>query len=560
MVASMSKRTGIICFLLLAILFLLLNRAAYKGYFANDDFVTLSWTRNAPVAEFLKALLSPRFQPDNFRPSGHLLYRIEGSIFGFDFRKYVAASHVLHLLNVWLLWLLIRRLGAPPWPAAAACVFFALHMGIFDALWKPSYVFDVLCTTFCLLSFLCYARGRWILAFLCFWLAYKSKETAVMLPFALACYEYWMGKKRWKPLIPFFVASLSFGVQGLLLNPNHGNPYSFQFTPGALAQTSVYYAGQVFLVPYLGFALAAALILVNRRVRLGLAAMLLFFVPVLFLPGRIDTAYCYLPFCGLALALAGMAETLHPAVMAVLLLAWLPLDIHALRVQRSDKLAHDDDARVWVTRWNRYAAGRPAPPDIIMLCNAPLVFGNWGMEGAIRCTYRLARLDIRYDDRPTLPTDGARVAFLTWNGALHKLDIVEHTPSTRDASYIDATDRTPVWQLDRDWWGPDNGFRWIGPVATARLDRPAAASRFELRAIVSSTRLDKAGPTTVRISIGGRALEPRRLAAPGWQTLTWALPDGPAGATSVVIRTDPPFKPEGDRRILGIGVGAFGFR
>ena len=90
-----------------------------------------------------------------------------------------------HLLNVWLLWLVARRLGAPPFAAAAACLFFGLHMALFDDFWKPMYIFDVLCATFCLLSLWCYASERWVLSFAAFWLAYKSKELAVMLPAVL---------------------------------------------------------------------------------------------------------------------------------------------------------------------------------------------------------------------------------------------------------------------------------------------------------------------------------------------------------------------------------------
>jgi antibiotic biosynthesis monooxygenase (ABM) superfamily enzyme len=80
--------------------------------------------------------------------------------------------------------------GAKPFAAAAACVFFAPHPGYFEAVWKPAYIFDILCATFCLLSLLSYVRGRWIVSFLCFWLAYKGKELAVMLPFVLAAYEH----------------------------------------------------------------------------------------------------------------------------------------------------------------------------------------------------------------------------------------------------------------------------------------------------------------------------------------------------------------------------------
>src|ERR1039457_6955080 len=343
MVASMSKRAGVACFLLLGALFAIVNRGAYKGFFTDDDFDHLSWTRNASVPMVIQGLLTPRFQPNNFRPAGHFFYHEEESLFGFDFPKYVAALHLLHLLNVWLVWLLARRLGARPLPAAAACVFFALHMGFFDAVWKPAYIFDVLCATFSLLSILSYARGSWILSFISFWLAYKAKELAVMLPFVLACYEIWFGSRKWKPLIPFFLASFSFGLQRLLLNPNHDNDYSFRFTAGALAETGVFYAGRVFLVPYLGFALPIALWFArNRRVRFGLAAMLLFFIPMLFLPGRIDTAYCYLPFAAVAIAFAGMAETAPIAVLAVFFLLWLPLDLHELRLQRRGILARSE--------------------------------------------------------------------------------------------------------------------------------------------------------------------------------------------------------------------------
>jgi len=560
----MSKRNGLILFLLLVALFLIVNRAAYKGYFTDDDFEHLSWTRGSPAVDFLWGALSPRFQSNNFRPVGHFLYHAEGRWFGLRYAGYLVVLHAAHLLNVWLIWLLARRLGVKPLAAAAGCLFFALHMGFFEALWKPAYIFDVLCATFCLLSLLCYSRGRWLLSFLCFWLAYKAKEPAVMLPFVLGCYEIWFGQKRWKPLVPFFVASFSFGIQGLLMNPNRGqdNSYAFHFTLDALLQTSVFYASRVFLVPYLGFAVPiAAYFSRNRRVWFGVAAMAVFFVPMLFLPGRIETAYCYLPFACLAIAFAGIADVTPPAVVAIFFLLWLPLDLHELRLQRRDKLARDDDARNWVTAWNRFAAGSTAPPDVIIWSGEPTGFGAFGVVAAIKCTYRPgAVLDVRYSDRPTLPPGRMRVAFLTWDGALHTLEAIEHTPQTPDVSYIDATSGTPVWQLQKGWYGPENHFRWIAPDAVARLDRPATATRFEIRVLASATLLEKVGPVTVRILLDGRDQSPRRVAEAGWQTLAWDLPPAPPGPVSVTIHTEPPLHPEGDPRTLGIAVGAIGFR
>ena len=143
--------------------------------------------------------------------------------------------------------------------------------------------------------------------------------------------------------------------------------------------------------------------------------------------------------------------------------------------------------------------------------------------------------------------------------SLHKLDIAEHSPQTPDASFISTTSATPVWQLEKGWYGPENGFRWISPAAAARLERPEGAIRFQLRVFPNTTLLDKAGPVTVHVSIDGRELEPQRVTQAGWQTLEWPLPPAPAGPVEVSVRTEPPFQPSGDPRILGIPVGAFGF-
>src|SRR5882724_2098945 len=141
----MSKRSGLLLFVLLAALFLIANRRAYEGYFQDDEIDNLSWTPYAPVTEYLKAALTPRFQENNFRPVGHFYFHAAEHFFGLEFPKYVAVIHVFHLLNVWLVWLLSRRLGASVWAAGAGCVFFGFHMALFDAFWKPMYVFDVLC-------------------------------------------------------------------------------------------------------------------------------------------------------------------------------------------------------------------------------------------------------------------------------------------------------------------------------------------------------------------------------------------------------------------------------
>jgi hypothetical protein len=401
-------------FLALAAVFLLLNRAAYQGYFQDDELDNIGWAQFGSAAEYLKGIATPQFFANNFRPVGHFYFHEAALRFGLAFPKYVAVLHAAHLLNVWLLWLLLRRLGAREIAAGAACVFFALHMALFDAFWKPMYVFDVLCGTFCLLSLLCWVERRWVLSFFAFWLAYKSKEVAVMLPAALAVYELWMGKRQWKPLVPFFAASLSFGAQALWANPHRDDDYTFRFTAGALARTVPFYGGRIFLVPYAAFLLPVAAWR-SRRAWFGLAVMAIFSLPMVFLPGRMAGAYCYVPFAGLAIALSGIFEK-WPTVAVVLALAlWAPADIRALRAQRNVTLARDKDVKEWVTTLAAYGAAN-RQPDGFVFEGAPEGFARWGMEGAVKFVFH--RLDA--EARP-----GGRVAVLRWDAGRRRLEIGE---------------------------------------------------------------------------------------------------------------------------------------
>jgi hypothetical protein len=421
-----AKRNGAILFLLvLSVVFLILNRAAYQGYFQDDEINSMAWTRWGPASEYLKGTLSPVFE-NSYRAVGFYYFHAAEHAFGLDFPKYVAVIQALHLLTVWLLWLLMRRLGSPLIAAGAGCVFFALHAGLFDAVWKPMYVFDLLCGTLCVASLLLWVRGQWILSFVSFWLAYKAKELAVMLPLVLLCYELWFGGGRWKQLAVLLAGSLSWGLQALLLHPVTDTQYTLHFTLEALASTAPFYAQNVFLTPYLGFLLLplASVAAGGRRTWFGLAMMGLFFFPLLWLPGRIFNAYCYLPFTGLAIAIAGIAETARPAVIALFFLLWLPLDIHSLKEQRNVTLSEDRDAREWITTLARFAGTKP-PVTSFVYRGMPDGFHIWGLEGAVKYFFRILDVTIPPTDSPEgerLIANG-HVAILEWDPAQHRLQI-----------------------------------------------------------------------------------------------------------------------------------------
>jgi hypothetical protein len=421
----MSHRRGLALFLLFAALFLLANRSAYSGYFQDDEIDNISWTPYLTPIDYLKGVATPLPYANNFRPTGHFYFGAVEGIAGLKFPVYVAVIQAIHLLNVWLLWLVVRRLGAGYLAAAAACLFFGVHMALFDNFWKPMYVFDVLCAGFSLASLYGWMRGRWVLSFLAFWLAYKSKELAVMLPLLLACYELWFGKRQWKPLVPFFLVSLSFGVQSMMLNQGRDNEYTFRFTLAAIARTLPFYAGRVFLVPYLGFAVPLFVLFArNRRTWFGLTAMALFLFPMLFLPGRVFSAYCYLPLTGLAIALTGVAESTSPALVATFVLLLIPLNFRELRRNSRETLGRDDEVRIWMSGVGRFAAANPKV-DAFVYSGLPAGFHGWGAEGALKYFYKRGDIVIRSsaDADVAAARAGRRPAVLQWDPWHKRLDI-----------------------------------------------------------------------------------------------------------------------------------------
>jgi hypothetical protein len=58
------------------VLFLIANRAAFKGFFQDDDLDTLGWTWSVPLSYYATQFATPVLSAYNFRPSGHFFYRV----------------------------------------------------------------------------------------------------------------------------------------------------------------------------------------------------------------------------------------------------------------------------------------------------------------------------------------------------------------------------------------------------------------------------------------------------------------------------------------------------
>lgn len=546
----------------MAALFLIANRGASRGFFQGDELDSIGWTPHTPAAVFARDLISPVYNARNFRPVGHLYFRIMSRAFGLDFSKYLLPLHLVHILNVWLLWMVLRNLGASLFAASAGGLFFGFHMAVFDVYWKPMYAFDLFCAAFCLLSLLLWIKGRWVLAFLCFWLAYKSKELAVMLPAVLACYELWIGQRRWKPLVPFFLVSLSFGLQGIFMNPNQDNDYAFHFTAGAAASSIAFYARELFGIPCVGLALLALPgVHRDRRTWLGVAATMLFFVPLVFLSGRLFSAYWYVPLIGVAIALGSLASGPHGWLAAVFLAVWLPWNYLGLRDYRAEKMARDAGTRDYVGQLHAAASSLDGIP-VFLYRGLPPGLPPWGVRGALNCLLpgTNASLYALQDPLAKALLQSPAVATLTWIERSRTLLIGARTPGTPDTTYIVMNERTPLWQLTGGWYELENGYRWSAPDAAARLYRAPRATLFELVLNVGPQRLARSGYTDCSVRLNGVSLGTARVTELGIRILRWRLPPGPPGTVTAELHAEPAVEAlAGDPRPLGAAIMSLGF-
>jgi hypothetical protein len=422
-----TKRSiAVLAALAIVIAFLALNYRALDSYFQDDEFDNMAWTPLNDASDYTWGFVTPVYSVSNFRPAGALYFRWMTNLARDNFAAWVPSLFVVHLLNGLLLFLLLRKIGLSEGSAWLGCAFFVLSGAAMDAWWKPMYVFDLFCTTMCLASLLAYAHRRWVLSFVAFWLAYKSKELAVTLPAVLLMYEYWLGERKYLRLLPFLATSFSFGVQGYLYNPNRyrSNDYTFHISMNALKATVPYYIHRVFGFRGSALLLAPLLLVRDRRVWLGLAGAAATLSILLFLPGRRFEAYAYLPMACLTIAVSAAAAKYPRAGWAAFAL-WLPWNVWTVRNEQRDNLDAADAIAAFAVPLERFARQHP-DVRILVYDGAPTGFHHWGVTGVWNYGHGALGLPALYADsdagRQAPRTEAAALA--RWNQESKRISIV----------------------------------------------------------------------------------------------------------------------------------------
>ena len=198
------------------------------GYIINNDIVKhLNWGN-------LKIIFTT-FYKGNYHPLTTLSYAIEYRLFGLNPFPFHLTNYILHLFNVIIVYVFLKRLTGKPWVAAITSIFFGIHpMHVESVAWISERK-DLLYTLFFLLSLNSYnlylMKGKKISfivwTFVCFFLSLMSKSAAICLPLVLVLMDYYHHKKislkTVTSKIPFFALALLFGILAVLSQRSMGS-------------------------------------------------------------------------------------------------------------------------------------------------------------------------------------------------------------------------------------------------------------------------------------------------------------------------------------------------
>lgn len=312
--------------LLLACYFFRLTRASLHVYFTPDDLMNLyrSWIFSA--GRLLKANLLFFLNSDFGRPMGSLWYRVIVDLAGFHSFWFHASNLAILAANIWLTYVVVRRLAGSREIAALTALAMAYQQRLAWLYFDTGFIYDVLCYFFLFAALALYLRVRagaaalrpwqWTTLFALYICALNSKEMAVMLPAFLGTYELlyhpprdwqtttlyrWLLREGRATLLTgavavLFVVGRSMGSESL----THNAAYRPSFTWTQFMLTSRHFAGDFLAMPdwpawavlLLWTALAAIAWAARSRV-LGFAWLFLMFspLPIAFIAPRGSAQY-----------------------------------------------------------------------------------------------------------------------------------------------------------------------------------------------------------------------------------------------------------------------------
>jgi len=245
-----------------------------------------------------------------YQPLAVLSFGVNYALSGDNATSYHFINLLLHLLNVFLVYILIRRISGKELTAFLVALLFAIHpMHVESVSWIATRS-NLLYSVFFILALISYHKylenrankSHLLLTYLWFLLSLFSKSMAVTLPLILLLFDYLVDKKiNWKKIIekiPFLLLSLIFGLVAVKAASTSGHIENLQL--------DYTFIDRIFLVSY----------------------ALLFYLFKLFFPFHLSAIYTYPD------KVNGMLPWEYYASLAVLIL----IMIWIVRMQRNKRV------------------------------------------------------------------------------------------------------------------------------------------------------------------------------------------------------------------------------
>jgi preprotein translocase subunit Sec61beta len=352
--------------LFIAALFLSLTWRGLLIYYTGDDLMNLYGYWSKPLSSLVKANIF--FWTPSYRPFGGIVYRSVFAIFGFNPYPLYVVYFAAMLFNLWLAYLVFRRIGRSKELGAIATLLWAFHGKLDYLYYNAGSMYDVFCFLFFSLALLIYLRARTQDRFpgigetagflVCFICALNSKEMAVALPVIVMLYELifhppdfrsvramarWCWQEGRTALLGALVVLIyipgKLGAGGLAQDAAYVPSYTWArwlddtgtylgyllYRDNPASALGVAPLSALGVAAFFAILIAIAMWMRSRVMWFGLSFFVVALLPVSFIPARLGFVL-YLPLAGLAVyAAAGLirfkdrlfrlfAEDLHKPV------------------------------------------------------------------------------------------------------------------------------------------------------------------------------------------------------------------------------------------------------
>jgi Flp pilus assembly protein TadD len=196
-----------------------------------------------------------------YSPLVYLSFALDYAIGGFDPASYHATNLALHLLNVSLVAVIVRRLTNHATSGALVALLFAVHPLNVAGVVPISVRSSLLYSAFYLAAYLAYLvylrRGQWrwlAIALVCFILSGLSKSSAVVFPAILVITDTYLGRRLtprvWLEKLPFVLIAMVFAALALAFRSDLGVTQSFSpIERAVLALYSLAYYAFALMMP-----------------------------------------------------------------------------------------------------------------------------------------------------------------------------------------------------------------------------------------------------------------------------------------------------------------------